>query len=279
MFLLPIRPPIESVVQMMLNKEILQILILSRGKTAEVRLWESKAKPEDFEYDYILCRLTAALRELGMSNVMAKIGRKLGPYKDADSAMAAAKKYGLKLGISEAELKKYMLRMRKINGIQVERVVPVALFELLDAHETNEFECSNAPVNQGSLLGNTYQPGSKGKPGRKVRKDRANRFWYIEPAGAADITGTVASIARAAPAASGPPIAVVQRAAVEAAAPAPVAARELGINAARARQAGTWNGRRRLGRAPVKAGSRDVAALAAAARKIRDAAAHVIVIE
>ncbi len=41
---------------------------------------------------------------------------------------------------------------------------------------------------------------------------------------------------------------------------------------ARSLQVGTWNGRRRLGRAPIKAGSRDAAAFVAAARKMRDAA-------
>ena len=86
------------------------------------------------------------------------------------------------------------------------------------------------------------------------RKDEIPHFCLydatISSTALADITGTVAPIACAAQVASRPPIGAVEATA----APAPVAAREPGNTlAALRRQVGTWDGRRRLGRA----GSRD----------------------
>jgi hypothetical protein len=98
---------------------------------------------------------------------------------------------------------------------------------------------------------------------RKIRKgqrrDKIQHFCLYEATisstALADIPGTVAPIACAAQVASRPPIGAVE--ATAAPAPAPVAAREPGntlrLAALPRRQAGTWDGRRRLGRA----GSRD----------------------
>ncbi len=89
---------------------------------------------------------------------------------------------------------------------------------------------------------------------RKIRKgqrrDEILHFCLYEAmissTALADITGAVAPIACAAQVASRPPIGAVEATA----ALAPVAARELGNTlAALLRQAGTWDGRRRLGRA------------------------------
>ncbi len=83
-----------------------------------------------------------------------------------------------------------------------------------------------------------------------LRKDEITRFCLYEATisstALADITCTVAPIACAAQVASRPPIGAVEATA----APAPVAVREPGSTlAALQRQAGTWDGRRRLGRA------------------------------
>ncbi len=50
----------------------------------------------------------------GRTNIMATLGRTLGPFGDACAAYKAADLAGLKLGLTVQELEVYMTRERKI---------------------------------------------------------------------------------------------------------------------------------------------------------------------
>ena len=187
-------PPIFHIALSFLTQLIWRTWMLSKEKTAEIRLWEfGWTPPYDHvlkRYSHVVFRMVKMLRKgEGRTNIMATLGRALGPFGSARAAYEAADTAELKLGMSVEGLEVYMTRERLI--------------------------CMGP---------------------RKA--STASRL--------ADITGTVAPIACAAPAASRPPIAAVQRGAVEAnAAPAP--AREPGSTIAALlprRQAGTWAGSR-----------------------------------
>ena len=103
---------------------------------------------------------------------MATLGRTLGPFGDARAAHEAADQAGLKLGLTVEELEVYMTRERKIpdgprKGELETRVVPVALFELLDVHETHDFECSDGRCNQAGFLPHKYTPRGAHAAGSK----------------------------------------------------------------------------------------------------------------
>jgi hypothetical protein len=94
---------------------------------------------------------------------MATLGRTLGPFGDARAAYEAADRAGLKLGLTVEELEVYMTRERRIvkgprRGELETRVVPVALFELLDVHETRNFKCADGQCNQAGFLPHKYTP-------------------------------------------------------------------------------------------------------------------------
>ena len=281
----PIRPSIKLLAGSMLNRMKYRLQMLNGEKTTEIRLWEKKKKPQRVKFTHVMFRMIKRFRKRGVrSNVMATLDKRLGPFSDAAAAVAAAKEWKMELGMTEEELHKFMLRPRKVRsgvnkGKIEKRVIPIALFQLLDVHDNYDLEWSDGPWNQAGFLCHEYQPDGA------THKEK--RFWYADGASSSasvleDTSVAVAPIVcAAAPMASPSPIAV-QRAAIEPCAPAPVAVLEPASGVARSRQVGTWNGRRRLGRAPIKAGSRDAAAFAAAARKMRDAAAmseDVIVIE
>jgi hypothetical protein len=142
--------------------------LLSKDKTVEIRLWEFGWKPPydrvQKRHSYVVFRMVKPLRKgEGRTNIMATLGRTLGPFGDARSAYEAADQAGLKLGLTVEELEVYMTRERKIRkgprkGELETRVVPVALFELLDVHETHDFKCSDGICNQAGFLPHKYTP-------------------------------------------------------------------------------------------------------------------------
>jgi hypothetical protein len=199
--------------------------MLSKEKTVEIRLWEFGWKSPFIRvsnvFTHVVFRMVKSLRKgRGKTNIMATLGRTLGPFGTAREAYDAADKAGLKLGLTLEELQVYMTRERLIRkgprkGTVETRIVPVALFEVLDVHETHDFKCSDGRCNQSGFLSHKYTP--------KGTTDLETRFRYRRSA-AATPTPLIA-----------PP-------------PPPRPQRSAG--------AGTFNGRRRLGRAPVAAGSK-----------------------
>ena len=64
--------------------------MLNCKKTAEILLWEKNEKPKHLKYKHVMFCLTAAHHKRWvLSNVIAKLGKKLGPFKDEDTAVAA----------------------------------------------------------------------------------------------------------------------------------------------------------------------------------------------
>ena len=115
----------------------------------------------------------------GRTNIMATLGRTLGPFRNASAAYKAADQAGLKLGLTLEELEVYMTRERMIlkgprKGELEIRVVPVALFELLDVHETHDFKCSDGRCNQAGFLPHKYTP--------RGAHHLETRFCYKRPA-------------------------------------------------------------------------------------------------
>ena len=162
------RPPIFKIALSFLAQLVYRSWMLSKRKTVEIRLWEFEWKPPyrrvRGRYSHVVFRMVKPLRQgEGRTNIMATLGRTLGPFGDARAAHEAADQAGLKLGLTVEELEVYMTRERKIpdgprKGELETRVVPVALFELLDVHETHDFECSDGRCNQAGFLPHKYTP-------------------------------------------------------------------------------------------------------------------------
>ena len=162
------RPPIFKIALSFLAQLVYRSWMLSKRKTVAIRLWEFKWKPPyrrvRGRYSHVVFRMVKPLRQgEGRTNIMATLGRTLGPFGDARAAHKAADQAGLKLGLTVEELEVYMTRERKIpngprKGELETRVVPVALFELLDVHETHDFECSDGRCNQAGFLPHKYTP-------------------------------------------------------------------------------------------------------------------------
>jgi hypothetical protein len=92
--------------------------MLNTEKTVEIRLWEFEWDPPcrvQRRYSHVVFRMVEPLRKgEGRTNIMATLGRTLGPFGDARSAYEAAEKAELKLGLTVKELEVYMTRERKI---------------------------------------------------------------------------------------------------------------------------------------------------------------------
>ena len=132
------RPSIFKIALSFLSQLIYRTLMLNTEKTVEIRLWEFEWDPPcrvQRRYSHVVFRMVEPLRKgEGRTNIMATLGRTLGPFGDARSAYEAAEKAELKLGLTIKELEVYMTRERKIlkgprKGEFETRVVPVALFE------------------------------------------------------------------------------------------------------------------------------------------------------
>ena len=159
-------PPIFKIALSFLAQLVYRSWMLSKRKTVEIRLWEFEWEPPyrrvRGRYSHVVFRMVKPLRQgEGRTNIMATLGRTLGPFGDARAAHEAADQAGLKLGLTVEELEVYMTRERKIpdgprKGELETRVVPVALFELLDVHETHDFECSDGGCNQAGFLPHKY---------------------------------------------------------------------------------------------------------------------------
>ena len=164
----PALVPIFMIAMSMLSKLAYRAGMLSKDKTVEIRLWEFEwDDPYDRvrrRYSHVLFRMVKPLRKgEGRTNIMATLGRTLGPFGDARAAYEAADQAGLKLGLTVEELEVYMTRERRIvkgprKGELETRVVPVALFELLDVHETRNFKCADGKCNQAGFLPHKYTP-------------------------------------------------------------------------------------------------------------------------
>ena len=163
----PALVPIYKIAMSMLSKLAYRAGMLSKDKTVEIRLWEFEWDDPSCvrrRYSHVLFRMVKPLRRgEGRTNIMATLGRTLGPFGDARAAYEAADRAGLKLGLTVEELEVYMTRERRIvkgprRGELETRVVPVALFELLDVHETRNFKCADGQCNQAGFLPHKYTP-------------------------------------------------------------------------------------------------------------------------
>ena len=163
----PALVPISKIAMSMLSKLAYRAGMLSKDKTVEIRLWEFGWDDPSCvrrRYSHVLFRMVKPLRRgEGRTNIMATLGRTLGPFGDARAAYEAADRAGLKLGLTVEELEVYMTRQRRIvkgprKGELETRVVPVALFELLDVHETRNFKCADGQCNQAGFLRHKYTP-------------------------------------------------------------------------------------------------------------------------
>ena len=142
--------------------------MLSKDKTVEIRLWEfGWTPPYDRvlkRHSHVVFRMVKKLRKgEGRTNIMATLGRALGPFGSARAAYDAATTAGLKLGMSVEELELYMTRERVIlksprKGETETVTIPVALFEVLDVHETCDFKCADGKCNQAGFLPDEYMP-------------------------------------------------------------------------------------------------------------------------
>jgi hypothetical protein len=110
-----------------------------------------------------------SLRKVGAhKNIVAKLGKVLGPYHNAKDVLEAAEKAGRKIGMSEGELVKYMTGWRKINGgpkkggylLEVTR--PMVLHELSNIEITEEFFVNDCSHNQAGFLPNSFKDNSSG---------------------------------------------------------------------------------------------------------------------
>ena len=114
------RPPISHIALSFLTQLIWRTWMLSTDKTVEIRLWEfGWETPYNRvlkRYSHVVFRMVKKLRKgvLGRTNIMAKLGRALGPFGSARAAYDAATTAGLKLGMSVEELELYMTRERVI---------------------------------------------------------------------------------------------------------------------------------------------------------------------
>jgi hypothetical protein len=160
-------PPIFKIALSFLSLLVYRTWMLSKRKTVEIRLWEFEWDPPcrvRRRYSHVVFRMVKPLRKgEGRTNIIATLGRTLGPFGDARAAYEAADQAGLKLGLTLEELEVYMTRERKIlkgprKGEVETRVVPVALFELLDVHETRNFKCADGQCNQAGFLPHNYTP-------------------------------------------------------------------------------------------------------------------------
>ncbi len=161
-------PPISKIAMSMLSKLEYRAGMLSKDKTVEIHLWEFEWDPPydcvRRRYSHVVFRMVKPLRRgEGRINIMATLGGTLGPFGDARAAFEAAEQAGLQLGLTVEELEVYMTRERKIvkgprKGELETRVVPVALFELFDVHETRNFKCADGQCNQAGFLPHKYTP-------------------------------------------------------------------------------------------------------------------------
>jgi hypothetical protein len=136
-------PPILTIALSFLTQLIYRTYMLSKEKTVEIRLWEFEWKSPFIRvsnvFTHVVFRMVKSLRKgRGKTNIMATLGRTLGPFGTAREAYDAADKAGLKLGLTLEELQVYMTLERKIRkgprkGTVETRIVPV--FQLLVVNE------------------------------------------------------------------------------------------------------------------------------------------------
>ena len=103
------RPPIFKIALSFLAQLVYRSWMLSKRKTVEIRLWEFEWKRPyrrvRGRYSHVVFRTVKPLRQgEGRINIMATLGRTLGPFGDALAAHEAADQAGLKLGLTVEEL-------------------------------------------------------------------------------------------------------------------------------------------------------------------------------
>ena len=94
------RPSIFKIALSFLSQLIYRTRMLNTDKTVEIRLWEFEWDPPcrvQRRYSHVVFRMVEPLREgEGRTNIVATLGRTLGPFGDARSAYEAAEEAGLK---------------------------------------------------------------------------------------------------------------------------------------------------------------------------------------
>jgi hypothetical protein len=145
--------------------------MLSKRKMVEIRPWEFEWDPPcrvRRRYSHVVLRVVKPLRlGAGRTNIMAALGRTLGPFGDARAAYEATRAdlAELKLGLTV-----YMTRERKIlngprkGGLET-RIVPVAPFELLDVHEIRRGVAWRGAVRRGVARRGAARRGGAGRGG------------------------------------------------------------------------------------------------------------------
>ncbi len=140
------RPPIFKIALSFLALLVYRAWLLSRckAKTVEIRRllefeWDPPCRVRRW-YSHVVFRMVKPLRKgEGRINIMATLGQTFGPFGD-ERAPRGVRRGGPKLGLTVEKLEVYMTQERKIlkgpcKGEMVTRVVPVALFELIEVHE------------------------------------------------------------------------------------------------------------------------------------------------
>ena len=98
--------------------------MLKGKKDVELRVWRSGDSERDAQFTHVIFRMVLRLRKmmrlknlrLSNNNLMAKLGKRLGPFHNAKDVIRAAERKGWKIGMGEEELIKFMTGTRKVNG-------------------------------------------------------------------------------------------------------------------------------------------------------------------
>jgi hypothetical protein len=180
-------PSIKTVALAFLNDMIYRKKMLDGEKDIELRPYRTGDAARHKHYTHVIFRMVKRLRERkslckagAHKNIIAKLGKTLGPYYNANDVLDAAESAGRKIGMTKDELIKYMTGWRKVdggpkNGGYLVRVVrPMVLHELSDVRETNEFCVNDCSHNQSGFLPNSFED--------KTSCLRVTHFDYIDDA-------------------------------------------------------------------------------------------------
>ncbi len=97
----PIRPSTNQLASSMLHRMKYSLQMHNGEKTTEIRLWQKKLKPRRLKCTHVMFRMIKCFRKRWVwSNVIATLGKMLGPFSDAAAAAAAAKEWKMELGLS-----------------------------------------------------------------------------------------------------------------------------------------------------------------------------------
>ena len=168
-------PAINRVAMSFLNAMRYRRAMLCGDKDVELCEYKKNIQSRHARYTHVFFRMSKRLRDmkklrkfkLNTKHVMAKLGKRLGPFHNAKDVMKTAEREGWKIGMNEEELVKFMIGKRKVNGgpkkggYFAPRPRSIMLYELREVHETDRILVNDCSNNQAGFHPHSFKRTDK----------------------------------------------------------------------------------------------------------------------